>query len=265
MPRVEICVDDAAGALIAEREGADRVELCADLSVGGVTPPDADIREVAAVARPDFTVAVMIRPRGGDFHYSPDELEQMRSDIVRFKEWTPAEVGFVAGPLTADGRVDTEALALLREAAEGREFTFHRAFDEVADLDEALDQLIAAGVTRVLTGGGPGPCDRSVVRHLLERAQGRITIMACGGLRAENVAETVAESAVESAGESTSACGCKSADSCGIPDVHGRAPFPGGELRDVDGRTTATDPQAVRAFVDAYRGAVACAVACGEK
>ncbi len=153
---VEICVDDLAGVLAAERAGADRVELCADLVEGGTTPSVGMIESVlAAVER--VGVQVMVRARGGDFVYSDDEVRVMSADaraIAALARSSRVPVGIVFGALTADGRVDESALEAIRAAAGTVPVTFHKAFDDAADLFAAYETLAHHGVVRVLTSGG---------------------------------------------------------------------------------------------------------------
>lgn len=161
---VELCVDDLDGALVADREGADRIELCADLLEGGTTPSMGTILAVLdAVER--VGVQIIVRPRGGDFVYSEAEVDVMCRDLRAIAEaaagaHTP--VGVVVGALAADGEVNVAALRRLIDAAAPLPVTFHKAFDATSDLLAAYDVLAAAGVERVLTSGGPHPALQGV-------------------------------------------------------------------------------------------------------
>ena len=225
MTLVEICVDDVAGARVAEECGADRIELCADLLEGGITPSYGMVDAVVA-ATSRVGVQVLIRPRGGDFVYSPDEVAVMRTDIRTFTRFP--RVGFVLSGLTRSGGVDTDVLATLIAECGGAPVTFSRAFDEVDDQFAALDTLVSLGVARVLTGGGPGTAaaGRDRLRELVAHAGDRITILAGGSVRSPNVAALVAAT--------------------GVGEVHLRAMVP------VDGRdrTSADEVLAVRAAVE---------------
>jgi len=205
---VEICIDDVEGASIAEECGADRVEVCAALSEGGTTPSMGLVSAVLSrVSR--IGVQVLVRPRAGDFVYSPAEVEVMLGDIAAVRALRAAvPVGFVVGALTADGAIDTAVLARLVEAAGPCPVTFHRAFDTLPDLPAALPTLISAGVARVLTSGGaPTAADGAdVLRSLVAGSAGRIAVLAGGSVRGANVAALVAAT--------------------GVPEVHLRAGEP---------------------------------------
>ncbi len=148
--QVEICVGDVASAIAAESGGADRVELCDNLLVGGTTPSAGTIAE--ACRRLSIPVHVLIRPRAGDFIYSEPEIAVMRHDIEVAK--TLGAAGVVLGVLTRDATIDREQTAELVALARPLCVTFHKAFDQTAEPLEALDILIALGVERVLTSGG---------------------------------------------------------------------------------------------------------------
>lgn len=195
---VEICVDDLAGVLAAERAGADRVELCADLVEGGTTPSVGMIESVlAAVER--VGVQVMVRARGGDFVYSDDEVRVMSADaraIAALAQSSRVPVGIVFGALTADGRVDESALEAIRAAAGTVPVTFHKAFDDAADLFAAYETLAHHGVVRVLTSGGAATAHEGaeVLTALVARSSGRRmpAVLVGGSVRAHNVSALVA-------------------------------------------------------------------------
>lgn len=192
---VEVCVDDAAGAAIADRAGADRIELCSALIVGGLTPSIGTVQAtLEAVQR--VGVQVLIRPRPGDFVFDAIEMRTMVADIeavVGLVRSFPVPVGFVIGALTADCEVDRAATSELVAACRGLPVTFHRAFDLTPNLDRSLDVLVDLGVQRVLTGGGmPRAVDgREELARLVHRGGNTISVMPGGSVRPANVRRIV--------------------------------------------------------------------------
>lgn len=184
-PTVEICVGDLESAIAAEAGGADRIELCDNLSAGGTTPSVGTIAE--AFRWLSVPVHVLIRPRAGDFVYTARELGVMRRDIEAAKALGAS--GVVIGILHEDGRVDRDRTAELAELARPLSVTFHKAIDQACDTLEALDALIAIGVDRVLSSGArpTAVAGAVVLRSMVERAAGRIAVMAGGGLRVEHL------------------------------------------------------------------------------
>ena len=181
---VEICVEGVRSAFAASAGGADRIELCENLAVGGVTPSAGAIW----VARQtNIPVQVLIRPRGGGFRYQKPELEAMRHDIGAAR--TLGGSGVVLGILDEEGRVDREKVAGLIELAHPMSVTFHKAFDASRDLFEALEDLISLGVDRVLTSGGASTAREGlpVLAKLAGRAAGRISVMAGGSIGPDDV------------------------------------------------------------------------------
>jgi glucokinase len=226
---VELCVDDLDGALVADREGADRIELCADLLEGGTTPSMGTILAVLdSVER--VGVQIIVRPRGGDFVYSEAEVDVMCRDlraIAAAAAGARTPVGVVVGALTAGGEVDAAALRRLIAAAAPLPVTFHKAFDATSDLLAAYDVLAAAGVERVLTSGGPQPALQGVevLAELVRWSHADAaapTVLVGGSVRPANVREIL--------------------DATGATEVHLRAqtasPRGDGTLR--------TDPDVVR-------------------
>jgi copper homeostasis protein len=200
---VEICVQGIESALAAQEGGADRVELCEDLAVGGVTPSAGTI--AFACRRLTIPVHVLIRPRGGDFAYTEAEFEVMRHDIQVARSLGAA--GVVLGLLDPAGAIDRERTARLIEAARPRSITLHKAFDHAADSIEALGDLIGLGVERVLTSGGMAKAvdglDRLVA--LNHRAAGRVIIMA-GGRITEGDIPTLTDAGLREIHVGSAAC-----------------------------------------------------------
>jgi copper homeostasis protein len=186
---IEACVDSVASALAAEKGGAGRLELCDALHDGGTTPSAGMISAVKAAVR--IPVFVIVRPRGGGFVYTYEEVAVMRLDIEAARML--GADGIVAGTLTSDARVDEEQLRALMAAARELPVTFHRAFDLARDREEALETLMRLGVQRVLTAGGAPSAIEGVeaIRALAKRGAGQIEVMAGGGVREETVQEIV--------------------------------------------------------------------------
>ena len=186
----EICVDSVAGVRAAKDAGAHRVELCADLLEGGITPSLGMIRQARKVAGID--VNVIIRPRGGDFLFNDDEFASMRADIETAK--AEGANGVVIGLLTAAGEIDRDRTRELVALARPLSVTFHRAFDVAADPFRALETLIELGVDRVLTSGQePSVLEGlPLIAEVMKGAGDRIVIMPGGGITARNVERIVA-------------------------------------------------------------------------
>lgn len=244
--KVEICVDAVESAEAAQRGGADRVELCQNLMEGGTTPSAGCIRLVRQRVRLDLQV--MIRPRGGDFLYSPTELEVMREDIRVAKDL--GANGVVFGCLNGKGDVDGAVTADLIQLARPMNVTFHRAFDLCRDPRRALGDLIALGVDRVLTSGQEASCweGAELIAELQRLACGQIVILAGGGITPRNARRLV--------------------EATGVTEVHLSARrtvqsrmefrrtqcFLGGALRPDEFSWKATDEEAVKAVVEAIKG-----------
>lgn len=192
---VEIAVHDSESASAAEAGGADRVELLSDWLQGGTTPSTGMI----AVVREHLAIGlhVMIRPRAGDFWYSDREFDVMRRDIAAAK--SIGANGVVFGLVNLDGGVDVQRTRELVEIARPLSVTFHRAFDMCPDLPRALEDLVSCGIDRVLTSGGEAKAvdGRLMLAHLVTSAGDRISVMAGGGVRKENVREIVLETGVQ--------------------------------------------------------------------
>jgi copper homeostasis protein len=187
LPLIEICVEGIDGLLAAQAAGADRVELCASLVEGGVTPSFGMVRAALELATIPFHV--IVRPRGGDFLYSDAEYRSMLADISTLRELGVA--GVVVGCLNADGTIDEKRMSDLVQAAGHLNVTCHRAFDMTRDPTEALEALIRSKVGRVLTSGQRDTALEGValLADLVRQAGKRIIILGCGGLDPNNIAE----------------------------------------------------------------------------
>lgn len=186
---LEVAIESVDDALAAVGGGADRLELCAALDLGGLTPSPGTIQEVMDAVK--VPVMVMIRPRGGDFVYSPHELTAMERDIRHFLPMGPA--GFVFGALTPEATIHQDACRALLKAAGSVPCTFHRAFDRTYDNRRALEDIIALGFTRVLSSGRADTALAGVenLTKLINLAEDRIIVIPCGRVRALNVGEIV--------------------------------------------------------------------------
>lgn len=189
MVPLEVVVDDAEGLAVAAASSVDRIELCSGLSLGALTP-SAGLMDLAS--RCGLPVVAMIRPRAGDFLYTPDELEVMRADILAVRRAGLAGVAF--GVTRPDGRLDRDAMARLVEAAGGIEVTVHRAFDVTPKAEEALETVVSLGIRRIMTAGHAADAGEGAdnLRALVRAAAGRCEIMAGGGVTAENAAALIA-------------------------------------------------------------------------
>jgi copper homeostasis protein len=188
----ELCAESIEAACAAEAGGADRIELCSQLSKGGTTPGSRLIAACAAAV--SIPIYVLVRPRAGSFVFSSQEYELMFRQIDEAK--TAGASGIALGVLLPDGRVDVERTRALVEHAHPLGTTFHRAFDETPDLSEALEHVIETGAGCVLTSGGASEVLQGAARigKLQEQADGRIHIIAGGGLRLLSLVEVIKRS-----------------------------------------------------------------------
>lgn len=182
---LEVCASLYHDALAAEQGGAERIELCSALSLGGLTPSLGMLR----LLRTKLSISIfpLIRLRAGDFCYTPEEIAVMAEDI-RLMRLEGAD-GFVFGCLTSEGDYDADANAQLLEAASGLPCTFHRAFDVAPRRTDLLHSVVEAGFARLLTSGGAPTAPEGVaeLRQLVELAAGRIKIQCGSGVMAENI------------------------------------------------------------------------------
>jgi copper homeostasis protein len=186
---VEICCGSLEDALEAERGGADRVELCSALFLGGLTPSLGTIIEAKALLK--IPIMVMIRPRGGGFCYTQSEMAVMERDTV-LAAGQGAD-GMVFGILHADGGIDEERCTRIRKLIGDRQAVFHRAFDVTPDPFRSLDQLAALGFTRVLTSGQEDtvPEGMHLIKRLIDYAGDRIEILPGGGMKPFSLRQVV--------------------------------------------------------------------------
>jgi copper homeostasis protein len=217
---LEICVESVEHAVAAERGGAQRIELCSDLSSGGITPSAGLMQTVrGCVGAP---IHVLIRPRAGDFCYSDYELEIMRNDIQAAKRF--GMDGVVLGILHENTRVDIERTKALVELAHPLPVTFHRAFDASGDLQTSLEEVIGTGASRILTSGGElcATDGLPALTRLVRAAKDRILIMPCGGINYENLVRIVQVTLAQEFHTSVGASGSSSTDGGdGLPQTTG--------------------------------------------
>lgn len=209
---LEACCTSAADAVTAQRSGAARIELCSSLDIGGVTPSEGLIRETLlalaedsincqtsspSVLKAPIPVNILVRPRGGDFVYSETEIEETLAGIEMCKRLSVSDSagrghrvnGVVIGALRPDGGIDRPARRRLVAAARPFEVTFHRAFDECADVERGLEDVIALGCERLLTSGHEPDAfaGRFTLARLVRQSAGRIVILAGCGVRPHNI------------------------------------------------------------------------------
>ena len=246
MPLFEICVDSVAGVKAAIEAGAARVELCAALLEGGITPSIGMVSQAVAAAAGRLKVHVIVRPRGGDFLYSADEVAVMRGDIEAIK--AAGAAGIVLGLLDVDGAIDEKRSAELIAAARPLSVTFHRAFDVSRDPDRGLDALIRLGVDRLLTSGQePSVLEGApLIRRLIDRAAGRLIVMPGGDITARNAGRIAAETGAQ---EFHFAAFAPEASAM---RWRNEAVFMGGALRPPEYDRAGTTPGAVRAVIAAF-------------
>lgn len=185
IPKIEIACFNRASARIAQQHGADRVEFCMDIQAGGVSPDMDETRVLRQELH--LPLYVMIRPRGGNFVYSPDEFAQMQTEIIKYEAL--GVDGFVFGILDTAGNIDMARNRRLIRLAGHKPCTFHRAFDEVADPIQALEDVINCGFTTLLTSGCKTNVDagQTELGCIIRQAEHRIVVMPGGGLRSTDI------------------------------------------------------------------------------
>lgn len=183
----EACVESLIDAIEAEKRGADRIELCDNLSQGGTTPSYGTIK--LALSTLKIPVFPIIRPRGGDFYYTPAEIEVIKEDIKICKSL--GVKGVVLGILTANKKIDFKTLAEFMELAKPMEVTFHKAIDELEDPTLVIDELINLGVKRILSSGTKPTAleGRDILNKMIEKSGDRLTIVVAGKVTKEILPE----------------------------------------------------------------------------
>ncbi|MDO4180162.1 MAG: copper homeostasis protein CutC [Bacteroidales bacterium] len=190
--KIEICANSVESAVKAQQAGAYRVELCAGIPEGGTTPSFGEIRMARQLLN-QTKLHVIIRPRGGDFLYSPLEQEIMLHDIKVSRQL--GADGVVFGCLTAEGNVDMPLMKKLMNAVGDMSVTFHRAFDMCRNPKEALENIIELGIDRILTSGQEATAEKGIplLKELVAQADGRIIIMPGCGVNAGNIRKIAEE------------------------------------------------------------------------
>ena len=188
--KFEICTNSVESCLAAQQGGADRVELCAGIPEGGTTPSYGEIKMARELL--SIRLHVIIRPRGGDFLYTPLEQSIMLHDIDMARQL--GADGVVFGCLTPDGDIDLPLMERLMKASEGMSVTFHRAFDMCRNPRKALEKIIALGCDRILTSGQQATAEKgiSLLKELNVQADGRIIIMPGCGVNSDNIRKIAA-------------------------------------------------------------------------
>lgn len=183
----EACVESYLASLEAQQRGADRIELCENLSVGGTTPSYGTVK--VCLEKLNIPIFPMIRPRGGNFVYSEDEIEIMKQDILLFKDMGVQAVVF--GILTEDNKIDLEKMSELIQIARPMQVTFHKAIDDLENPLEWIEDLISIGVDRILTSGTQNTAaeGKEIINAMIEKAAGRLKIVVAGKVSKDNIAD----------------------------------------------------------------------------
>ncbi len=191
---LEIAVFNIESAISAIAAGADRIEFCENPMEGGTTPSYGSLKTL--IHKTKTPVFPIIRPRGGDFLYSDDEFDSMKSDLLLVKDL--GYPGAVIGLLKKDGHIDIDRTAALVSIADNMEITFHRAFDRCIDPLKGLEDIIQTGCKRILTSGQVPHVSNALplITQLVNNANGRITIMPGSGVRANNIADIISSTGV---------------------------------------------------------------------
>ncbi|MCI6152879.1 MAG: copper homeostasis protein CutC [Fusobacterium perfoetens] len=187
----EVCVGSFTEALNAERKGADRIELCDNLEVGGTTPSYGTIKQ--AVSKIKIPVFVMIRPRGGNYCYNKNEIEIMKNDIEMCKSL--GVKGVVLGVLTKNDEIDYDLLQELIELSSPMEVTFHKAIDDLENPIPEVPKLAKVGVKRILSSGTKAKAldGKNILNKMIKKASNKITIIVAGGVTTSNFEEVSKE------------------------------------------------------------------------
>ena len=183
----EACVESFEKALEAQNNGADRIELCENLSVGGTTPSYGTVK--ICLEKLNIPIFPMIRARGGNFVYSKDEIEIMKEDIKVFKDL--GVKGLVLGCLTSDNKIDLELTKTLVNLAYPMEITFHKAIDEISNPLDYIEDLVNIGIKRILTSGGKATAleGKDLINDMIKKSNGRLKIVVAGKVTKENLHE----------------------------------------------------------------------------
>lgn len=186
---LEVCVDSVESAMEAVKGGANRLELCSDLIIGGTTPNINLFKLIKE--KTNIKINVLIRPRYGDFCYTENEFEIMKRDIQMFKE--SGANGVVIGILKPDGTLDIDRMKKLIAEAEGMYVTLHRAFDVCRDPFTALEQAKKLGINSILTSGQKNKCTqgRELLKELVEKSEDKIEILIGSGIDSSNVEDII--------------------------------------------------------------------------
>ena len=192
---VEVCANSYESAINAELGGANRIELCKDLHLDGLTPDDEVV--VNTINKLKIPVFILIRPRAGNFVYTNEEFELMKSDIIKFKK--QGCNGIVSGILNTNNTIDLERTKELMQLIRPLEFTFHRAFDKIVDPIKGLEELIEIGVDRILTSGQEDSAIKGIglIDKIIKIAANRIAIMPGSGVKSVNIKDFIAIGANE--------------------------------------------------------------------
>ena len=183
----EACVESFEKALESQNNGADRIELCENLAVGGTTPSYGTVK--ICLEKLNIPIFPMIRARGGNFVYSNDEIEIMKEDIKVFKNL--GVKGIVLGCLTSANEIDLELTKTLVDLAYPMEVTFHKAIDEISNPLDYIEDLVNIGIKRVLTSGGKLTAfeGKDLINKMIKKSNGRLKIVVAGKVTKENLFE----------------------------------------------------------------------------
>ncbi|MEH6452278.1 MAG: copper homeostasis protein CutC [Psychromonas sp.] len=195
MLKLEVCIDNIESLFTAQKAGADRIELCSALALGGLTPSFALMK--SAVQYSTIPVYAMIRPRDGDFLYSSHEIEMMLAEIYNAR--AAGVHGLVFGILNKQAQVDADVLKSLMHAAAGIGVTFHRAIDCSVDIGDGVDKILTAGCERILTSGlMPNAIDGiSNIKKMVELSEGHLSVMAGSGINPANVQKIIKQTGIK--------------------------------------------------------------------